>query len=318
MIVCSQRGSLSSSVSVALLLLLLAAALSSARAQSMSGTDQAETSPYLEPPPEGTGGDDEGPKIVFRVASEIALPGPLPGPGPRLVEGVLFTPVAGGTAASGWEGDAEIVLTPTPLPDEPGNAENPIWSVAPDGRIRVSVMESGHLLAQKRCKRCRSGWRKKWKLRLAGDVAANPLVTVDRVYFGALDNRVYALKRKNGHRVWEVDVQGRASRELKRWRGTLRAAGRAQDRPWEGEPLDVLLVVPGHGTELVALDAGNGAKVASYQLGDGEGRLIGSPVLTPDGKIVLARQKYAPEDASLMVFDLVSVAPGGAPAGSDI
>jgi hypothetical protein len=303
---------------LAALALALAGAGSSVGQSSLNGSGTTETSPYLEPPPDAGDGSDGGPSVAFRVITEISLPGPLPGAGPRLVEGRLLTPVSGGIASSGWDAAAEVVVSASPPDPQPGVRGEPRWSVAPDGRIRVTVLESGHLLAQKRCKRCRAGWRKKWKLRLAGSVTAPPLVTEERVYFGALDNRVYSLKRKNGHRVWEVDVQGRASREILRWQGAVLPAGQSDERPWEGEPLDVLLVVPDHGTELFALDARSGAKVASYDLADDEGRLIGAPALTPDGKIVVARQKYAPEDASLMVFELVGVDRGGDSAESDI
>ena len=252
-------------------------------AQSMNGTDQTETGPYLEPLPED-GAEGQGPNVSFHLATEIGLPGPLlPGPGPRLVEGRLLTPVSAGMAACGWNEGAEVAMLPAPDPRIEGDsAEEPLWAVAPDGRIRVSVLESGHLLAQKRCKRCRAGWRKKWKLRLSGGVPAPPLVTDDRVFFGALDNRVYSLKRKNGHRVWEIDVQGRASRSLERWQGTLLDAEQPDALPWEGEPVDVVLVVPDHGGEILALDATSGAKIASYALAEDAGFLIGSPVLTPD------------------------------------
>ena len=67
----------------------------------------------------------------------------------------------------------------------------------------------------------------------------------------------------------------------------------------------LVLAVPDDGGAIVALDAHTGAKVASYDLPDDGGTLVGDPLVTPDGRIVVARQKYTPEDASLMVFRLV-------------
>jgi hypothetical protein len=65
-----------------------------------------------------------------------------------------------------------------------------------------------------------------------------------------------------------------------------------------------VLATPDQGTTLVALDARNGAEVASFDLPEGEGKLYGSPLVTPDGKIVVARQKYEEAEASLMILDL--------------
>jgi hypothetical protein len=39
------------------------------------------------------------------------------------------------------------------------------------------MIEGNRLLAQKKCKRCRAGWKRKWRLRVSGTVPTPPLVT---------------------------------------------------------------------------------------------------------------------------------------------
>jgi hypothetical protein len=282
---------------------------------SADGTPEGEQSPYLEPIGDG-GPETSGPQVAFHLAAEISLPGPLPGPGPRLREGRIRTPVAGGVAVTDWAEGSEVLLEAAATV-EVENAEL-AWSVAPDGRIRVTMIEQSRLLAQKKCRRCRAGWKKKWKLRVSGTVPAPPLVTNDRVFYGALDNRVYSVKRKNGHRVWVADVDGRASRRLRIWRGTVARLQVLEATPWEGTPMEVILVVPENGSGIVALDAETGLKVASFTLPEDEGWLVGAPLLTPDGKIVIARQKYAPSDASLMVFHIVELSDPGETEETDL
>jgi hypothetical protein len=301
--------------SIALAFLLALAAGTPAAGQTSSNGTQGERSPYLEPL-DDTGAGEAGPQIGFHLAAEIALPGPLPGPGPWLHDGKINMPVAGGIAVTEWSAGSEVLLAPEAGPEQ--DAGGPIWSVAPDGRIRVAMIEGNRLLAQKKCKRCRTGWKRKWRLRVSGTVSAPPLVTNNRVYYGALDNRVYCVKRKNGHRIWETDVHGRASRRLRHWRGTVSRLELTEATPWEGTPLEVILAVPENGAGVSALDAGTGVKVASFTLPEDEGWLVGAPLLTPDGKIVIARQKYAPGDASLLVFHIVELSEPGETEETDL
>jgi hypothetical protein len=131
-------------------------------------------------------------------------------------------------------------------------------------------------------------------------------VTARRVFFGALDNRVYSVKRKNGHRVWAADVGGRVSGALVLW--SARPAGEDDPRPGAPGPA-AILVVPDRRNRILALDPLSGTEVASFTLPDPESRLVGVPVKTPDGRIVAATQKYAPTDASLLVLQLDPVVP---------
>lgn len=278
-------------------LLVCAVAFPPGAAQTTAlGTETYDTS-YLEPLPED-GRRSTAPQLTFRLATEIPLPGPLPGSGPRLVEDRVRIPVAGGLAESGWAADSVACIEPPGggEPEAPGEATLE-WVQAPDGRARFAVTPDGFLVAQKRCGRCPAGWRRRWKLRVAGQGLAPPLVTEKRIFYGAMDNRVYGLKRRNGHRVWEADLEARVSRPLRVWRLPPEDGG-AERR------LTLILAVPGDGRGIVALDVRSGAKVASYALPEDGGTLVGAPVVTPDGRIVVARQKYTPSDASLMVFNL--------------
>jgi hypothetical protein len=110
------------------------------------------------------------------------------------------------------------------------------------------------------------------------------------------------VKRKNGHRVWEAYVKGRVSRPLRLWRPV--ADPSSPDRPPEAQALELVLVTPDHGTAILALEAVTGAEVAIFELPENGAKLYGAPLVTPDGKIVVARQEYNETEATLMVFDL--------------
>lgn len=288
--------------------LLIALALSAASVPpflgqtSTPGSQQYDTS-YLEPPPEA-GRGKAAPRLTFSLATEIPLPGPLPARGPRLLENRVRIPVAGGLADSGWtEGAvARIVDSGEGEPPSPEEADLE-WVLAPGGRARYAVTAEGFLMAQKKCGRCVAGWRRRWKLKVAGVGLAPPLVTEKRIFYGGLDNKVYGLKRRNGHRVWVADLEGRVSRSLRLW---WLPSDAGEDDAEPTAPLTLVLVVPDDGSGIVALDSRSGATVASYDLPEDGGTLIGAPVVTPDGKVVVARQKYTPADASLMVFRLVA------------
>jgi hypothetical protein len=296
--------------------LLVAGLLAAApvAAQSTLGNETFEPE-YLQP---FAGPEQDGPppRLEFVLAAEIALPGPLPGEGPRLVDGGVEIPVAGGMARGVWPPSGPVSIVPPAHSAAAGGdptAFTEHWAVAPDGRFRACVMASGHVLVEKRCGHCVKGWRKKWRLRVAGRATAPPLITDSRVFFGALDNRVYGVKRKNGHRVWAVDVKGRASRRLRIWRtpsvGTEMPEAEANPLP----PVELLLVVTDAGNSVVALDTRNGAQVAVYELPDDEGLLTGAPLVTPDGKILLAVQKYSQADAALVVLNLARPAKAAKP-----
>lgn len=247
--------------------------------------------------------------LAFALLRDIRLPGPLPPGSPRLVGDRVEIDVAGGVAVTDWDGErsptilGEASQSSAPVGPEPG------WVESPDGQFRYRAEPSGRIVAQKRCRRCSKVWRKKWQLRVSGSTLAPPLATEQRLYFGALDNRVYALRRRNGHRLWAVDVEGRVSTPLVALSYETPVPPDTDESQAPPAPaLELILVVPGDGSRLLALDAESGRKLASYTLTEAEGKLVGVPVVTSDGAILMARQKYAPEEASLMVFRLGAAA----------
>jgi hypothetical protein len=286
---------------------LLAAALfilaPCGESDAQSYQESSYHSPYLEaipfdPPKPAV------PNLSLRLLHDIPLPGPLPGSGAVLEGAEIEIDVAGGRMATGWSADS-VPRPIDPPTDAPGPAEN--WSIAPDGLFRCTVLPSGRILGQKRCFKCRKDWRKKWKLRVAGRGLPPPLVTENRVYYGAYDNRVYSVKRKNGHRVWESDIPNRVSRPLERW------LNRIDD---DGAELELILLIPDDRKTIIALDAETGTRVATFELSPDGGLLVGAPLVTDDGKIVVASQKYSAEEASLLVLGFAAPA-GKAPAVSE-
>ncbi len=261
--------------------------------QAQSYQDTFSEQRYLEPVTTEAAAQ-AAPRMTFRQLTDIALPGPLPGRGAKLVEGEIEIPVAGGVAVSGWlEGSVPRIIRQQPA----GEAAADEWSYSPKGDFRCSVLDSGHILAQKGCRDCGKKWRKKWKLRVAGSDMAPPLITEERAFYGGLDNRVYCVKRRNGHRVWDSDIPGRISQPLALWR--------REGLQEEADDIELIILVPDDGRSIIALDSATGSRTASFDLPQNGGQLKGSPIITTDGKIVVARQLYAAAQASLMVFDLV-------------
>jgi hypothetical protein len=282
-----------------LCLLLIFAASPPVLAQSQTYSTDA----FRDLPPTSRRADGPPvPKIAFLLEAEIPLPGPLPGAGPRLRGELVEIPVAGGTVLTRPAPDAIPSLMATPDVGE-AEAEASPWVEDERGRHRYRAVPGGALEAQRRCKRCKAGWKGTWKLRVPGNTLAPPLIGERHVYFGALDNRVYCVKARNGHRVWVTDLGARVSSPLVSWRGSI--GGRPlHDTTSPQEELSLILAVPDGGAELTAMDSRLGQPVASLRLEDDEGKLVSGPLATPDGKIVVARQKYAETEASLMVYRL--------------
>jgi hypothetical protein len=65
-----------------------------------------------------------------------------------------------------------------------------------------------------------------------------------------------------------------------------------------------LIVVPDDGAGMVALDSYNGTRVASLRLPEFESGFVSPALVTPEFGVLVARQKYAPTDAVLMVYRL--------------
>jgi outer membrane protein assembly factor BamB len=209
--------------------------------------------------------------------------------------------VEGGTVFASWNGSSEFLESPLSVDPGIGDGDEES-SLSPDGKVRCRTIESGWILAEKKCARCKRGWRKKWRLRASGSAFARPLVTDRRIFYGTTDNRVYCVKRGNGHRVWVTDVEGRVLRPLELVRVPLPPDPR-YIMGIKAVALDLVLVVPDDGASMMALDARNGERVATFELPENE-TLIGGPLATPHGKIAVARQRYNAQDAALLFFDL--------------
>lgn len=238
-----------------------------------------------QPLPLGSRPAPRAPQVQLRLVTEIPLPGPLPGAAPRFVDGLIEIPVAGGVVVTAAEPGAVPKTTAAP---GPRSTESPVVEAAeaPDGRARYRAVPGGVMLAERRCRHCAAGWRRRWKLRVPGNIVAVPLVHGRRLYFGALDNRVYCLNRRNGHQLWAADAGARLGRPLALWAG---------ERP-------LVLVIPDDGSQLLAFDAELGQRVARVELEAGAGRFVGTPLALPDGRIVVAHQKYEAAEAALRVY----------------
>lgn len=237
-------------------------------------------------------------QLRFSLVGEIQLKGPLPGQGPR-VNGVLIEiPVAGGIAIT----PAEVGAIPEIDARQAGPEFDPQpWALNENERRRYRALPDGRVMSERRCDRCESGWKKRWRLRVPGNTMAPPLLQRKLLFFGALDNLIYCVKARNGHQIWTADVAGRTSRPLVYWTDGLGGATAGRKFSLSSS---AILVVPDAGSEMLALDPQTGQRIAHVTLARGQGKLIGVPVVTPDGKIVVAHQKYDETEAALRVYRL--------------
>lgn len=250
--------------------------------------------------------DPDSAQLAFKLLDEIPLPGPLPGPGPRLVEDAIEIPVAGGTARIplSLEGEPRIADPETAAGSGPTTGPaTPVWVENEPGKLRFGADGAGWLRAERRCRRCERGWKKEWKLRVPGLAGAPPLVVGKNVCFGALDNRVTCVRAGNGHRRWTVDVGGRVLQPLVYWPGPEPAPDERRRRPKRHPPGAVLAVIE-RGAQLAVIAADDGLRLGGVSFDTGRGKLVSFPLATQDGRIVVARQGYAETDASLLVYSL--------------
>ena len=273
-------------------------------AQYTSGGSEIQPNNYPPPLPARRGA---AARLVFETIGEIPLPGPLP-EGPAWADDTfVMVPVAGGIARV--RGD--VKATPDILSGAPsgaGAAEG--WVVAPDGKRRYRTTQEGLVEAETWAKH-RKRWVRDWHIVAPNSLFAPPLLLGPRVCYAGLDDQVTCVRASNGHRLWAVDLGDRISRALGRWSPSAsRAPG--DERALEGE---ILLAVPDDGASLVALDAYDGTRVATYDLPADRNRLASAPLVLPDQVIAVARQGYATEEAALLLLRL-KPAPGAGPPES--
>lgn len=287
--------------------------LAPARAQSGITLGQDPFDPSNLPPVTSPTSESSVPRLLFELLAEMPLPGRLTEGSPQLVGDEVRVPVAGGVAV--WPLEQGVLPRVEPPPPEAAPPPDGAWAVDAAGRFRCRTLPEGWVVAERRCGHCRTGWKSAWKLRLAGSSRPPPLIHDGRVYFGALDNQVYSVKQRNGHRVWATDVGARASSPLVLWIGEMPATPEASSRRKKARRgstrVTAILVVPGETSsrrELVALGAAHGQKIGTLALTDDQGTWVGVPLATPDGKLVLARQKYS-DEALLMLYRVAPAPP---------
>ncbi len=270
------------------------------RATELMSELESAPLPHVPPPP-----------LVFVARSEVAVPGPLDGTGPSYREGAVGVRAAGGVVLVPWsttDGLAETVRGPAPEPVP----EEPSFGLSTDGTTRAQVLDTGHLVVETACRRCRDGWNRKFRLRLVGSAIAPPVITENRVFFAARDNVVYGVRRKNGKRVWDHPVSGRVASRLVLWSGSPGGTSSSAT----ASPVALILAVTDEPSALVALDARTGEPVCTYEAG-AERTIVGAPLVLDDGRLVVARQDYRSTDAALVLLETVwrEPAPPSAPPG---
>lgn len=247
-----------------------------------------------EPPP---------PALVFERVARVDLDGPLFGTAPRWLEGRVLVHVAAGLLA------VELAAEPSVSDwnEAPASTSDPRrWVESPSGKRRFRTGSAGKLVAERRCRRCRDGWKRIWKLRIPGSTPAAPLVLEKQVCIGTLGNQIYCVKPRSGYRLWTGDLDDRLSGELV----GLPAPGDDPDA-W------IILSLPDRGRELIAYDAAGGNELARLPFGEQE-RLVGGVLVAPDGRVVVTRQGYSAGDAQLLAYRLRIVEAQEEPVATDV
>jgi len=248
------------------------------------------------------------PALVFKLVAEIPLPASPTGQEPVLEGGRLLVPVEGGTAAVELAEPMTVRLEgPRPAsPDAPS-----AWVLSDDGKFRVRTLPAGRVEAQKKGPIFRR-FRHDWSLRAPGATLAPALIMGRRVLYGSVDNHVYCVRRKNGHRLWAVDLDDRISRPLAAWHRRL-PVGAASGGPATEVEIEMALVVPDGGASLLALDVYDGSRLGSFQVPSGKGMLASGPVALADGRIAVARTNYGSGGGSLLLLRLEPAVSEGTP-----
>ena len=273
-----------------------ALAILASPAWSQYGTSTTDAQPNNYPPalPVRRG---PGPSLVFERIGEIALPGPLAAKSAWFADGVVAVPVEAGTARLVPESGAQPEMLPAS--EGPAVAE---WLVAANGKRRYRTTQEGLVEAEHRS-HGRRGWSRSWRIVAPNSIMAPPILVGPRLCYAGLDDRVTCVRASNGHRLWAVDLGDRLSRALASWPG-----GAAP--PDDGS---LLLAVPDDGATVIALDAYDGRRVATYELPPHHH--FASPALVVAGdQIAIARKGYDDREAALVLLKLTPPAPAKPPS----
>ncbi len=259
------------------------------------GTPSPEIQPNNYPPalPARRG---PGPTLVFERLGEIPLPGPLGASSGFAADGLVVIPVEGGWARVAPETGA----TPSIVAaiDPPATVE---WVVSSNGKRRFRTTAEGLVEAQHRSREGKK-WASSWKIVAPNSILAPPILLGPRLCYAGLDDRVTCVRASNGHRLWAVDLGDRLSRGLTAW-------------PASGDPSidgEVLLAVPDDGASVIALDAYDGRRVATFDLPATHHFASSALVLSRD-RIAIARKGYQDREAALVLLRLTRPPPAGPP-----
>ena len=234
--------------------------------------------------------------LVFERLGEIVLPGPLGVRSGWVGDGLVVIPVGGGWVRVAPEADATPSIVPAV--DVPETAE---WITSSDGRRRFRTTPEGLVEAQHRS-RGRKKWTSSWRIVAPNSILAPPVLLGLRLCYAGLDDRVTCVRASNGHRLWAVDLGDRLSRGLTCWP----ACG---DRAADGE---ILLAVPDDGASVIALDAYDGRRVATFEL-PATHRFASPALVVSRDRIAIARKGYDDREAALLLLRLTRPPPARPP-----
>jgi hypothetical protein len=287
---------------------IAAVLLTAAPSTAQYGPPGTEALPNNYPPPlpERQG---PAPKLKFELAHEIALTGPVTSPEPWADGETLLVPLESGAARVDPHAETppETGVTADPPPDPSGG-----WIVDAAGTRRYRATVEGIIQAEKRRKNGRK-WRHSWKIVAPNATPAPPILLGPRLCYAGLDDRITCVKAGNGHRLWTTDLGDRLSRPIARWPSAspARVAPKTGDRTIEGE---ILLAVPDNGASMIALDAYDGRRLATYDL-PAEERLVSGPMVFGDDGIAAVREAFDKRQVAVLVLRLVhNDVPPAAPA----
>jgi hypothetical protein len=210
---------------------------------------------------------------------------------------LIAVPVEGGVVELAPEPGAKPELVGKPGPEEPVE-----WVVSGNGKRRYRTTQEGLVEAERRS-RARRGWSRSWRIIAPNSILSPPILVGPRLCYAGLDDRVTCVRASNGHRLWAVDLGDRLSRALAVWPADSAAK------------LDgaIVLAVPDDGASVIALDAYDGRRVATYELPPHHH--FASPALVfPGDRIALARKGYDDREAALVLLRLVPPPPAGPPS----
>ncbi|HJQ99263.1 MAG TPA: hypothetical protein VJ826_13200 [Candidatus Polarisedimenticolaceae bacterium] len=261
---------------------------------------------YPPPIPERLG---PAPSLKFELAREIPLTGPIASPEAWAEGDAVLVPLGSGAARVDPSAAAppQNGVSAEPPPDPSG-----AWIVSAEGTRRFRATAQGVIEAQKKRKNG-TKWKRSWHIVAPNATPAPPILLGPRLCYAGLDDRVTCVKASNGHRLWTTDLGDRLSRPIARWPSAspARVAPGNGDRTIEGE---ILLAVPDNGASMIALDAYDGRRIATYDL-PSEERLVSGPLVFADDGIVAVREAFDKTQVAVLVLRLVhNEAPPAAPA----